>query len=96
MKIFAIAGLVLLSSCNPMKAQWTKSNIYIKRIVSRPAPEPSPVPAINNNTGFKITTGIGTMAGSDLSAKAAILPNDRKLVGGNLSGTFSISKDQVR
>ena len=85
-----IFALMLLTSCDQA------NTINLKIVKVRVEPAPTVQNPVGNSTGFKVTPGAGRLTGTDVSAQATILVNDRTLTGSHVSGKFSISKTQVK
>jgi|GEM_PF-3912515 len=90
----------LMASCNPLsKKKESHFGSNFRPGIPFTAPEAPTLPGqgpIGESTGFKISTGSGRLSGANGSARATILPNDRLIIGTQISGRFSINKSQVR
>lgn len=102
-KVFSLLLILnFFSSCNPIAVGQKESkfgknfNPGLSEENTPTEPSAEPQPGIGSSTGFKLTPGAGRFVGNENSAKAVVLPNDRRLVGGQLSGSFSLNKTVVR
>lgn len=85
--------VLVIASCSKQigKVELKKSNT-----TTVPTPPPVVQNGVGSASGMKVTPGAGRLVGNDLASKAIILPNDRLMTGTNISGRFSINKNQVR
>jgi hypothetical protein len=101
-QVLSVILLGTLASCNPLSGGKEASNFGanfnpgLPNSEATPPPSPDSQNAVGSVNGFKVTPGANSMTGPNSSAHATILTNDEKLVGGNVSGRFSINKTQVR
>jgi hypothetical protein len=103
---FLIMFLLVLSGCNPLSGGEKTSKFGGRFSPGMPfknatedgggSDNPPSQVSVGGFTGFKTAPGIVRFTGSGGSGKSTITPSDRIMRGSNISGRFSINKDQVR